>query len=147
PRPGPATPDPLDPPAAPRVRPAWGWCSSAQLRTVDLGDVRLAGVLAPLQGPHVGDDRPAIAHLDLRAIRLHVLLAVGDHVEDLAVGHVADALVVVVGHADHAVLRRDPLAVAGRPVADGAIDVEPFLPAAQQGHVHRHGRPGDPSLA
>ena len=42
------------------------------------------GVLAQLQGPDVGDDRPAVVGRDPRGVRVHRAVAVGDHVEEVA---------------------------------------------------------------
>ena len=57
------------------------------------------------------------------------VLAVGDRVEDLALGHLADAVVVVGGRGHHAVGLGDALAVAQRAMAGGAVDGV-ALPAA-----------------
>src|SRR5690606_39933627 len=51
-------------------------------------------------------------------------LAVRDRVENLPLGHLAEAVVVIRGRGAHAVLLRDAVAVAERAVAGLAIDRE-----------------------
>ena len=51
--------------------------------------IRHLGVAAQLQRAHVRDDGPAVARRNLRRIVQHRAEAVGDDVEDVAVGHLA----------------------------------------------------------
>src|SRR4051812_44315670 len=59
------------------------------------GDVVNRGVVRALQGAHVGDHRPAILGAELVGVREHRVLAVGDRVENFALGHAAQAIVVI----------------------------------------------------
>ena len=65
----------------------------AGLRKAQIGLDRR--VLAELQRPDVGGDRPAIAHGHLCAVVLHRAEAVGDHVEEVAVLLLAQAILVI----------------------------------------------------
>ena len=68
-----------------------------------------------------------------RAVRAHQIFAVGDGVENLAVGHFHDALVVQIRHGGHdAEFLGDAVAVAERAVAGRAINVETLAPALEQ---------------
>src|SRR6478609_1181517 len=78
------------------------------------GDVVNRGMVGALQGAHVGNHRPAILGAELVGVREHRVLAVGDRVEDFALGHAAEAVVVV----------------------GGAVNLETVLAAANEGLVH-----------
>src|SRR4051812_7331007 len=73
--------------------------------------------LAELQGPHIAHDRPAIVDWNRIAVRRHVAHAVRNGGEQLAIRHVADALIVKAGRRDHALLDDDALPCARAVVA------------------------------
>src|SRR5258708_25383101 len=64
------------------------------------GDVIDRAVRGALEGADVGNHGPAIVGGQLVGVGHHRVLAVGDGVEDLTLGHVADAVVVIGGRGD-----------------------------------------------
>jgi hypothetical protein len=103
-------------------------------------------ILGELQRAEVGDDGPAILDIDVM-IGPHLALAVGDGVEDFAVGHLAIFIEVNAGHAHQAVLRGDAVARSGGSVAHLAVDLVTLLAPREQFFVHGHGNPGAPHVA
>ena len=83
-----------------------------QIRLMFRRHIGRAGVLAPLQRAQVTDDRPTIVHRDARSIGHHGVFAVRDGVENFAVRHVAEAIVLQRDDGRQAVLFHDP--VTGR---------------------------------
>lgn len=85
--------------------------------------------------------------------RLHHPFAVGDGVENFAIGQLHDALVVQIRHRRHdADFLGDPVAVAQPSVTRRAVDVKPSAPALEQRLVdrqrvgfHKIGRAGYPA--
>src|SRR5438552_4035743 len=86
-------------------------------------------ILTPLQGAEVANDGPAIDHGDARSVRHHCIFTVSDRVENFAVGHRADPVLLQTLHCGKTVLFYDAVARSRTTVADRAIDTEP-LPAA-----------------
>src|SRR4029077_11026869 len=72
---------------------------------------------------------------------------VGDGVEDLAVGHLAQPVAVERRRRHLAALKEDPFAVAALVMAGAAIDVEALLPALPHRVVDRHRDRGDEGAA
>src|SRR5688572_29839239 len=102
------------------------------------GQVTDAGVLAELQGPDIGDDRPAILGRDLRRVVRHLAEAAGHHVEEVAGALVAQPRIVVRRRLLVAALHDHPVAVAGDAVAGRAVDVEALLAPGDDRVGQRH---------
>ena len=94
-------------------------------------------MLAELQRALVGDDRPAIRRGDLRGVVLHRAEAVRHHVEEVAGGGVAQAVLHERRRLAHPALHDHAVALAGAAVAGRAEDVVAVLAARDQ--IRRHG--------
>ena len=73
--------------------------------------------LAALQRAQIGDDRPPIGDHDGWTVSHHRVLAVGDGVENFAVSHFADPVVLQTNDRGQTVLFGDAVAGSGRAVA------------------------------
>src|SRR4029453_2536122 len=97
-----------------------------------LGDIRNSRLLTALQGAQVSNDRPAIGENYIRPVSHHCVFSVGDRVENLAVGHLADSVVLESYHGRETVLFGDSVALSRRAMTHRTSDVEPLLAALHQ---------------
>src|SRR5437660_6879530 len=105
------------------------------------------GHLAALEGPQVTDNRPAITHRDVRAVSHHRVLAVSDRAENLAVGHVADTVILQSDDRRQTVLFGDACARRGRAMTHRASDVEALPSALDQIGRNRNRNSRAPMIA
>src|SRR5580700_1982980 len=70
-------------------------------------------VLASLQSPYVGNNRPTIFDRNLVPISHHRVVTVSDGVKELAVGHLPVLILVIVRDAQKTVFRSDPITNPG----------------------------------
>src|ERR1044071_4658028 len=115
-----------------------------QLRAVFRRHIRFGGVLTALQGAEVGDYRPTIGDRNVRPVRQHRVLAVGDRVEDFAIGHLANPLVLQTNDGREAVLLCASISVCRHSMTNSAIDIETLSPPLQQIARHRPRQAGSP---
>jgi hypothetical protein len=92
-------------------------------------------MLTELQGPDVGDDRPAIGRRDLRAIVRHHTEAVGHHVEEIAHRRRPQPGVVKRRGLPVAALHNHAAPASRGVVAGRAVDVEALLAALEHVRV------------
>ncbi len=104
-------------------------------------------MLAPLQGAQVRDDRPAISDDNVRPVRHHRVFSVRDRVENLAIRHLADPVVLERNHRGKPVLLRNPVSSSCRAVAHYACDVEALLSALHQLARYWQRNPSSPLVA
>src|SRR4029453_7277493 len=97
-----------------------------------LGDIRNSRLLTALQGAQVSNDRPAIRDNDIRPVSHHCVFSVGDRVENLAVGHLADSVILERYHSRETVLFDDSVALSRRAMTHRTSDVETLLAALHQ---------------
>ena len=98
------------------------------------------GVLAQLQSADVGHDRPAIPRRDLRGVVGHGAEAVGDHVEEISQGRLAQALAVIRRRFARKTARRNhAIAIAQPGVTGSAVNVVALLSAGQKLRGDREG--------
>src|SRR5713101_7419215 len=102
--------------------------------TREIGGV---GVAAELQGAHVSDDGPTVARRNLRGVAEHSAETVGDNVVDVAVGRLAETVLMKAGRMLHAAHANQPVAVALQPVAGGAENLVAIFAAFEQLQIHR----------
>src|SRR5262245_20148924 len=124
------------------------WRLGAVMFAVAVMALVCSGLAQGLQGADVVHDGPSVFDGDAWPVGRHRALAVGDHFEELAVGHQRDAVVLAFdvvevrkhGHgpppADHAVALLGVVAALARvAVADGAVDVEAIATALDHGDL------------
>src|SRR5688572_14742049 len=99
-------------------------------------DIVNRGVVGALKRAHISDHRPAIFGAKLVSIREHRVLAVGDRVKDLALGHAAHAVIMVGRGCDHPVGLCNAVTVTQRTVARSAVDLVAVLAALHEGFIH-----------
>ena len=88
-------------------------------------------ILRQLEGTNVGHNSPAIIHLDV-VVGAHLTLAVGDRVENLAVGHFAILILMITGGTDEPVLGSNAIAGSGGAVTNLTIDLVSLLSAREK---------------
>src|ERR1017187_2529707 len=79
----------------------WGRSVDSEVPPVVRGTVLHPARLGALEGPHVGDNGPAVGRRELVGVGVHLALAVRDRVEDLALRHLAEAIVMVARRRSH----------------------------------------------
>jgi hypothetical protein len=104
-------------------------------------------VLASLQRAQVSNNRPAIRDDDIRPVSHHRVFSVCNGIENLAVRHFAEAVVLKRNDSGKPVLLDDPVARSCRAVAHCARDVEPLLAALHQLARYWQRTPGSPLVA
>src|SRR6202011_822743 len=109
-----------------------GFLLGFQCSSVILWNVFETRILALLKSPDIGDGRPAILNSDLIAVGHHGVVPVRNGVKDLAVSHLTILVLMVVRDAQQRVFGSNPIPLAGRAVADSAIDCENFSPSLQE---------------
>src|SRR5262245_44083671 len=85
-------------------------------------------MLAQLQRPFIGHDRPAVARLDLCSIVGHGAKTIRDHVKQVAVGGLSQPVDVQRGRLPISAAYNHSLSVAGAVVTRRAIDIEALTP-------------------
>ena len=101
------------------------------------------GVLAELQGPDVGRDRPSVARRDPRGVGVHHPVAVGDHLEEVPERLASQPFARERRRRGEPALDDHALAVAELAVARRAEDPVPLLTALED----RRDRPGTGAFA
>src|SRR2546423_6083934 len=86
-------------------------------------------VLTALERSQVSNDRPTVCHHDVRSVSHHRIFAVGDRVENLAISHLANSVVLQSHDRGEPVLFGDAVTGRGRAMTHRASDTE-ALPAA-----------------
>ncbi len=112
-------------------------------------DILQRRLLAPLQGPHVEDDRPPVVRRDLGGVSGHLAAAIGDRVEQLSNRLGGDDVGREVGRREPGrllefagPLSNEAVPLADEPVARSAVDVE--LVTGRGASGPRSLRPGSP---
>src|SRR5262249_10811098 len=118
-----------------------------QFSTLIFGNIGNRRVLAALQRTQVSNNGPAIRDDDVRPVSHHRVFSVRDGIENLAVRHFAEAIVLKRDHSSKSVLFNDAIAHGCGAVAHCARDVEPLLPALHQLARYWQWNPGSPLVA
>ena len=104
-------------------------------------------VLTSLQRTQIGDDCPTICDHDVRPVGHHRVLVVRDRVENFAVGHLTNAIVLQSDDGIEAVLFGNSIPRCGRPVTHRASNVETLTAALKQLRRDRNGDSSSPIVA
>src|SRR4030095_946344 len=89
-------------------------------------------MLATLQGAQISDDGPSVRHRHITAVRQHGVFTVGDGVKNLAVSHLANALVLQGGDRVQAIQFGDAIAGCSQTMTNGTVDIETLLPTLHE---------------
>src|SRR2546422_3192979 len=98
-----------------------------------------AGEAAQLEGPHIGDDRPAVSRRNLAGVAGHGPEAVADHRVHVTIRNAPQPVVVERRRAAEAALDDHAVAVTNPAVAGAAVDVIAVLAPFEQFSRGRHG--------
>ena len=104
-------------------------------------DISRARMLTALQSAQVADDRPAVLHNDARSVGHHGVLPVRDGVENFAVRHVADAVVLQSYDGGEAILFTIPSPSASGPWQTAQLILKRCSPRLSRAGVTSSGMP------
>src|SRR5205814_7361478 len=117
-----------------------------QVPAMVLRHVGNCGVLAALQRTQISNDRPPISDNDVGPVSHHGVFTVSNRVENFAISHFADAIILQSNYGREPVLFGDSVACSRRAVTHRARDVETLLASQHQLALHFNRNTSAPSV-